>query len=489
MTNDEPRPALPTRLLDALHAVLDDEGLLLDAGERRHYGSDRCKGGWPIRASAVVRPASVAQVQEVVRLCGLHGGVAIVPSGGRTGLTGAAVATAGEVVVSLERMRSILEVDPEGQWIRCEPGVSVEEVQRAAQEVGLCYPVDFAAKGTAQIGGSIATNAGGVRVLRYGSTRAWVRGLKVVLASGELLETGNTLVKDNTGYELRQLFVGSEGTLGIIVEATMGLCPPPESTVVALLALPREEAITPLFRRMRASGLALSAFECFDAPCVRHVCAHRGDAQARGPFDKESPSHVLVEIEVPGGSGDAEDRAARAEAGVDALTLVLADAQDAGEIEDAVVAGTDRQAQALWAWREDISESLHPHTPHKADVSVPVARVVPFMQAWRAAVQRALPDVPAVCFGHVGDGNLHLNLLCPEDLGHDAFLEQVHTFDQEMYALVARFEGSVSAEHGVGLLKRDVLHHSKSPAEVAAMRAIKASLDPEGILNPGKIFE
>ncbi len=487
--NEQMSDVETTALIEELTAALSEEAVSVSPEDRAYYGTDRCKGGWPIDACAVVRPADLEGVQRVVRICAARR-IAIVPSGGRTGLTGAATASCGEIVLSLERMRGILEVDTHARTLRCEPGATVEDVQRAAADAGLMYPVDFAAKGTAHIGGSIATNAGGVRVLRYGSTRAWVRELKVVLASGEVIKTGGALVKDNPGYELRQLFIGSEGTLGIIVEATLALCVPPVGTVVALTALDDASHIRTLFRRMQDSGLHLSAFECFDQGCVRRVCAHRGDAQAPGPFAERAPHHVLIEVEVPSSARDGRDGVqAQVEAVFDDLAMCLADAQDAEEIRDAVVATTPRQMQELWAWREDISESLHVATPHKADVSVPVSEVVPFMEAWRDAVNAGLPSIPAVCFGHVGDGNLHLNLLCPEDMDHGTFLGCAKLFDRKMYALVESFAGSISAEHGVGLLKRAHLHHTKSPGEIALMREIKKSLDPQGIMNPGKIFE
>lgn len=476
-------------IIEELRAAVGDGAVSVSPEDRAFYGTDRCKGDWPVDAAAVVRPATIGEVQRIVRVCAARN-VAIVPSGGRTGLTGAATAIRGEVVLSLERMRKILEVDTAARTLRCQAGVTVEDVQRAASAEGLMYPVDFAAKGTAHLGGSIATNAGGVRVLRYGSTRAWVRELTVVLASGEVVKTGGALVKDNTGYELRQLFIGSEGTLGIIVEATVALCLPPLGTVVALTALDQAASIGALFRRVQDSGLLLSAFECFDEGCVRRVCGHRGDPQAAGPFASAAAHHVLIEVEVPASArAGREDVEAEAERVLDELALCLADAQDEGEIVDAVVATTPRQAQELWAWREDISESLHSATPHKADVSVPVSKVVAFMEEWRTAVEMALPALPAVCFGHVGDGNLHLNLLCPEGMSHRVFLAAASAFDSQMYALVESFAGSISAEHGVGLLKRAHLHHSKSPGEIALMREIKRGLDPEGIMNPGKIFE
>ena len=441
-----------------------------------YYGSDRCRGGWPVRPSLIVFPGSIAEVQAVVRACAAHG-VAIVPSGGRTGLAGAATATAGEVVLSLERMKAILAVDPAARTLRCEPGVTLQAVHEAAAAHGLLYPVDYASKGSAQIGGSLATNAGGVKVLRYGLTRDWVLGLKAVVASGACLELGGALVKNNTGYDLRQLFIGSEGTLGVIVEVTLRLCRPPFDTRVALCAAPGDAAVLALFARLRASDLQLAAFECLDDGCLRHVLHHRGGAS---PFAEASPRYVLVELEVPiaGAREQTENE----------LTALLGDATEAGEIDDARIAGTPAQARGLWALREDISESLHRHTPHKMDIALPVAQVGPFLAAWRPAVAAGLPEIEALCFGHVGDGNLHLNLLRPADVELPAFLARVHDFDDHTYALVQAHGGSISAEHGVGLLKREHLHYSRSPEELAIFRGIKAALDPQGLFNPGKIF-
>lgn len=473
------RRADDERVLEQLRALLGD-GLLVADDDLAYYGSDRCKGGWPVAPGAVALPRTVEQVQAILRLCSRER-VAVVPSGGRTGLTGAATATDGELVLSLARLDAILDIDVPGRLLRCQAGATVQAVQDAAASVGLAYAVDFAAKGSAQIGGSIATNAGGVKVIRYGLTRERVAGLEVVLADGERLSLGGALVKNNTGYDLRQLFIGSEGTLGVIVEATLALSQPVAGHVVALCALRSDAAVAELFERLRRSTLVLSAFECFDRGCVERVAEHRGREQA-GPLEQLGPVQVLVEVELA--AAENEDDAPIH----DALLELLAQAHDEGELLDAVVAQTDAQARELWAWREDISESLHVHTPHKADVAVPVRSVAQFVARWREAVAAALPEIPALCFGHVGDGNLHLNLLRPPNMTLAEFLERCHAFDPTMYGLVRDFGGSVSAEHGIGLLKRDYLDYTRSAREIASMRAIKQIFDPLGILNPGKVF-
>lgn len=476
--------ALRAALIDALGS----DGLVTEGSDLAYYGADRCQGDWTIAPAFVALPRTIEQVQAVVRACAAHG-AAIVPSGGRTGLAGAASATGGEVVLSLERMSRILEVDPAARTLRCEAGAIIEAVHQAAAAHGLVYPVDWAAKGSAQVGGSISTNAGGVKVLRYGLTRDWVLGLRVVVASGECLRLGGALVKNNTGYDLRQLFIGAEGTLGIIVEATLRLTAPPAGVVVALCAVPDEGRVLELFAGVQRHGLVLQAFECFDAGCLRHVLAHRGSATGGpgvGPFDPPSPQHALIEVEVP--QAGPQGAAAAREATQDALAEYLAAAQDAGTITDAVLAQSTQQAKELWTLREDTSESMHRHRPHKSDVAVPVAVLPKFLAEWKALVARELPGVEAVVFGHIGDGNLHLNILRAPGEDPAAFVARCKAFDPKSYALVAAHEGSVSAEHGIGLLKREYLGFSRSPGELAMMRAIKQALDPQGIFNPGKVL-
>ena len=464
--------------LSALRQEVGADGVLTEDDDLAYYGTDRCRGSWSVQPSVVVLPKTVAHVQAVVCLCVEHG-VAIVPSGGRTGLAGAATATHGELVLSLERMAGILAVDASSPTLRCQAGTTIQAVHDAAAEVGLSYPVDWAAKGTAQVGGSIGTNAGGVKVIRYGPTRNWVAGLKVVLADGSVVETGGPLTKDNTGYDLKDLFVGSEGTLGIVVEATLRLCPPPPGRVVALCAVPDVERVLELFTRVRSSGLTLRAFECFDQHGLVRVLAHRG-GEGRGPFEDPSPQHALIEVEVTRRGDEART--------VDALTEQLADAQEAGEITDAVLAQTPQQAKDLWSLREDISESLHPHRPHKADITLRLSLMAGFLSSWWARKREHLPDVEAVVFGHIGDGNVHLNLLQPPDADAEEFRARCKAFDQHTYGLVGEAGGSISAEHGIGLLKRDHLHHSRNAGELAMMRAVKRALAPNGLFNPGKIF-
>ncbi|AKS42061.1 FAD-binding oxidoreductase [Wenzhouxiangella marina] len=444
---------------------------LSDEQSLSHYGRDWTRF-WPARPSKVVFPETVDEVVELVRQARADG-QALVPSGGRTGLSGGAVAAHGEVVVSMERMRKLIEVDEFEPSICVQAGMTVGAVQTAAAEHGLFYPVDWAAAASSQVGGSIATNAGGIRVLRYGMTREWVRGLKVVTGTGELLELNRGLIKNNTGMDLRQLMIGSEGTLGIIVEATLGLLPTPPEASVLLLGFSGLDALMPALAELR-QGLSLSAFEFFDRRCIDHVEAALG----RGfPLDADAcPYYAVVEFEDPGQQNQ-EAALARFEA-----------LMEAGHVLDGTLSQSGAQAEELWAWREAISESIAPRTPYKNDLSVRISRVPAFLEALDALVRERYPDFEVLWFGHIGDGNLHMNVLRPEDWSTEDFHAAGRELSPAVFELVQRYEGSVSAEHGVGLLKRDDLHWSRSETEIELMRAIKRQFDPDGILNPGKVL-
>jgi FAD/FMN-containing dehydrogenase len=420
---------------------------------------------------AVVFPRSTGDVRTIVVLANRHG-LALVPSGGRTGLSGGAVAAHGEVVVSLDRMRAVQGVDPVSRLLRCEAGAVTAEVQAAARDAGLYYPVDFASAGSSQIGGNVATNAGGIKVIRYGMTREWVRGLTVVTGRGDVLHLNRGLTKNNTGYDLRHLFVGSEGTLGIVTEVMLALTSPPPELAVLFLGVRDFAAVQGTLKRF-AGAVTLQAFEFLSDNALDKVVEHQGLAP---PLGSRAPYYVLLEFERA--TDVAEAAALEAfEAGV-----------EAGEITDGVLAQSVAQARALWRLREDISETISRWTPYKNDLSVTPDRLGPFLTGVEDLVAARYPDFEVCWYGHIGDGNLHLNILKPEGLDRAAFFERCHAVSEDVMALIERLEGSVSAEHGVGLLKRDFLHHSRAPAEIALMRAIKRELDPNGILNPGKLF-
>ncbi len=445
---------------------------LNDVESLEHYGRDWTRF-WAPAPRKIVFPESIDEVVALVRDARADG-TALVPSGGRTGLSGGAVAANGEIVVSMDKMRAILHFDDAEPSIQVEAGLTVGALQAAASNRGLYYPVDWAAAGSSQVGGSIATNAGGIRVLRYGMTRDWVRGLKVVTGTGEVLDLNRGLIKNNTGLDLRHLMIGSEGTLGIIVEATMGLIPEPVESSVLLLGLADLDALMPALAQLRA-GLQLSAFEFFDQASIGYV------AQARGlefPLDIEScRCFAVVEFDDPEGASQ------------DAALRVFEALIEAGHVVDGTLSQSGSQAAELWAWREAISESIAHRTPYKNDLSVRVGRVPEFLKQLDALVGERYPDFEVVWFGHIGDGNLHMNVLRPEHWSVDEFHAAGKTLSPAVFELVQAHGGSISAEHGVGLLKRDDLHWSRTAQEIDLMRAIKQQFDPDGILNPGKLFQ
>ena len=461
---------LPPDLAAAIAREFPADFLTVDPAEREEYGRDWTRVYAPAPA-AVAFPRTTAEVSRLLALC-LAARFPVVPSGGRTGLAGGAMATRGELVVSMTRMRRMDAVDELGATVRVQAGAVTEAVHRHVSASGLTWPVDFASKGSSQIGGNIATNAGGVRVIRYGLTRQWVLGLQVVLASGAVLEANGALEKNNTGLDLRQLFIGSEGTLGIITEATLKLTAPPAHTDVLLFAVPDLAGVLRLFRAARRAPFTIAAFEFFTEACRRRLERHRG---LRSPLGTPASHYVLLEAEGPGPEPVEEWMASIVE-----QELVL----------DGTLAASAAQAAELWALREGISESLSATGfPHKNDIALPVAALEAFCGELDALIEREYPGWEICLFGHIGDGNLHVNVMKPDGLDKSAFLGLTRAADRDMFSLVRRHGGSISAEHGIGLLKKPYLEFSRTPDELAILRAVKQALDPMGILNPGKIFD
>ncbi len=444
--------------------------LATDPSDLEHYGRDWTRR-WTPAPLAIAFPGSVEQAQSVVRWAN-ETGVAVVPSGGRTGLSGGAVAANGELVLSLERMQRVLDFDPVDRTMTVQAGIALEAVHNAAREHGLAYPVDFAARGSASIGGTIATNAGGIRVIRYGNTREWIGGLKVITGSGELLDLNRGLIKNSSGYDLRHLFIGSEGTLGIVVEATLRLTDPPSPTNVMLLALPSFDVLMQVFSIFR-QRLVLDAFEFFTDVALRHVLSHG----AQAPFDQPHPYYVVTEFAV----GDE----AREAAALAAFEQCL----EQGLVSDGVISQSDTQAAQLWQLREGITESLAPWRPYKNDISVRLSAMPGFLAETQALLQDQYPLFEVVWFGHIGDGNLHINVLKPADLDEAVFVQQCGDVTRLLADALARHGGSISAEHGIGLVKKPYLLGTRSRAEIAAMQGIRRALDPNGIMNPGKVFD
>ncbi len=454
----------------SLQAAVPGLQLLTDPADLAHYGVDWTRR-WTPAPLAIALPASVEEVQAALRWAHAKR-VAVVPSGGRTGLSGGAVAAHGELVLSLQRMNRVLGFDPVDRQLTVQAGIALEAVQEAAREHGLQYPVDFAARGSCSIGGNIATNAGGIRVVRYGNTRDWVAGLKLVTGTGELLDLNRGLVKNSSGYDLRHLAVASEGTLGVIVEATLRLADPPPATRVMLLALPSFDVLMQVFQALRGR-LGLEAFEFFTDRALRHVVAHG----AQAPFDTVYPFYVVAEF------------ASEGEAGEVALLSAFEHCVEQGWVQDGVISHSDAQAAQLWRLREGITESLAPHLPYKNDVAVRVSAMPAFLAETQALLAAEYPQFEVVWFGHIGDGNLHINVLKPEAMANADFVVECERVTRLLAAALSRHGGSISAEHGIGLVKKAYLRSTRSDAEIAVMRGIKEALDPAGVLNPGKLFD
>jgi glycolate oxidase subunit GlcD len=460
----------PPAFFEALRSQFPADFFTREASELAEYGRDWTRIYEPAPC-AVAFPRTTDDVSKLLRLCAAHR-VPVVPSGGRTGLAGGAVAAKGELVLSLKRMNRMDPVDLLGSTVRVQAGAVTEAVHQHVAEHGLTWPVDFASKGSSHVGGNIATNAGGVKVIRYGLTRQWVLGLQVVLADGTVLELNGALEKNNTGLDLRQLFIGSEGTLGVVTEATLKLTRLPEKLEVFLFAVPDVSAVVRLFREARRGPFTLSAFEFFTDKCLSRVERHR---KVHAPFDGPSGAYVLMEV----------DHAAPG-----ALDPWLASLFERGLVTDGTLAQNATQAKELWTLREAISESLSATGfPYKNDISLPVANLEAFCAEMGSVFSSRYPDWEICLFGHIGDGNLHVNVMKPDGLEKAEFLRHTHAADQAMFELVRRHQGSISAEHGIGLLKKEALPYSRSPAELQVLRAVKRALDPEGVLNPGKIFD
>ena len=447
-----------------------DLEISLDSAVLESHGCDWTRFRQPAPA-AVVFPRSIDDVTGLVRVAA-ENGIPLVPSGGRTGLSGGAVADAGEVVISFDRMRRILDFNPVDRTLTVEPGIVTQAVQEYARQQDLYYPISFASEGSSQIGGNIATNAGGIRVLRYGLTRDWVAGLKVIDGRGELLECNAGLVKNASGYDFRHLFIGSEGTLGLIVEATLRLTAVPPPSRVMLLAVTGLEAMMDVFRCFN-DALTLTAFECFSDAALHYV---RQGHDLPAPMDTTSPFYALLEFEC--GNDSLEELGLKC----------FEQCQEEKTVIDGVMSQSEAQAADLWRYREGISEAITPFTPYKNDLSVRISAVPAYLEGLDNLVKKHYPDFEVLWYGHIGDGNLHMNILKPENMPVDEFEVACGEVNPEIFALTRDYHGSISAEHGIGLLKQPYLGYSRSKADIERMSAIKAVFDPHNIMNPGKLL-
>jgi len=453
------------QVLSILQARLDKAAILTgDAIDPRY--SDDLSGEPGARPELVLRPRSTNEVAEILKVCN-DARLPLVVQGGRTGLSGGARVLAGEAVLSLERMTTLQEVEPTAGTIVADAGVPLQLVQEKADAAGLVFGVDIGARGTATIGGNIATNAGGIRVLRYGSFRAQVLGLEAVLADGSVLSSLKGLAKDNSGYDVSQLFIGSEGTLGVVTRACLRLHPRPVTQSAAFCSLPSLDAAFGLLKFLRARlGNLLSGFEVILAPLMGDMVAALGFT---APVALTSPVYVLADIQGMTHGADEE-----------AFIETLSQAIEDGLVEDVVVSQSEREFHALWTLRDDVNRFLFAEEAMLSlDVSLPLPKMATFLDMARAAQGRADPAAQEYVFGHLGDGNLHYVVRTdrPDDVASAVF------------ECVAKSGGSISAEHGIGLDKKAYLHMTRTPAELAAMRRLKAAFDPNNILNPGRIFD
>jgi FAD/FMN-containing dehydrogenase len=456
-------------VVECLRAIVGHDGVL-DAKETSTRSAGILRPD-RLTAQALVRPKSTEQVSAVMRWCHANG-MRVVTHGGLTGLVHGADAAPDEIILSLERMRVIESVDPQQRTATVQAGVVLQALQEAVEEHQLAFPLDLGARGSATLGGNAATNAGGNRVIRYGMMRDMVLGLEAVLADGSVVSSMSPLIKNNTGYDLKQLFIGSEGTLGVITRLVLRLREKPLSNNVAFVAAPSFEAMTKLLRHMdRSLGGTLSAFEVMWRSFYRLVTT--APAKGRPPISQEYPYYILIECL-------GADRALDTER----FGTALESAMEQGLIVDAAVSQSDADCSAFWSLRDDVAQVMRDGAPVVFDVSLPVAEMERFVSNLREALPKEIGDHQFWVFGHLGDGNLHVVVqVKPQDYG--AARPKIEAL---VYGALKSFRGSVSAEHGIGLEKKPWLSISRRETELATMRTLKAALDPKGLLNPGKIF-
>ena len=459
-----------------LEGIVGERGIVTDEAEAAAYLTD-WRRAFHGRAGAIVRPASTEEVSAVMKLCAGEG-IPIVPQGGNTGMCGGAIAddSGRSVVIAMGRMNRIVDVDARNNTATVEAGCVLADLQTAAAREGRLFPLSLAAEGSCQIGGNVSTNAGGINVLRYGNTRELTLGLEAVLPDGSVWNGLRSLRKDNTGYDLKQLFIGGEGTLGIVTRVVVKLHPAVVERITVLAAVATVEAAVELLARLREHcGETISAFEIVSRRCLELVLQHT--PAVRDPFAHASAWYVLAEVGDTRAGGDLRDR----------LEAGLLAASESGMVTDAVIAESIAQREALWRLRETLPEAIRAEgLAFRSDIAVAVGRVPAFVEEAEGDLLRAFPGIRIVCFGHLGDGNLHFNALpnrdgaLSSDWGRDV--------GRVLYDAVRRYDGSISAEHGIGQAKRGELLRCKSEIEMSLMRQVKHTLDPDGLMNPGKLL-
>ena len=469
-----PLPPLSPELIARFRAIVGDKYAISEAADVAPYVTEE-RGLYQGRSPLVLRPGSTDEVSAICKLAGEHN-IALVPQGGNTGLVGGQTPHNGEVVVSMRRMDRIRDIDTASNTMTCEAGVILQVAQQRAAEVDRLFPLSLGAEGSCTIGGNLSTNAGGTTALAYGVAREMALGLEVVLADGRVLNLLSKLKKDNTGYDLRNLFIGAEGTLGIITAATLKLFPKPRAIETAFVGLKSPaDALKLLAISQNEAAGTLTSFELLSEVAVDFSIRHGIDV--RDPLAAKHPWYVLMELSSP--RDDARDT----------LEAILAKGMEDGIVDDAVIAANLSQRQAFWKLRDEMSAAQKPEGGSiKHDISVPVVAVPAFIAEADAAVVKLIPGARPVPFGHLGDGNIHYNVSQP--IGGDTadFMARWHEVNAVVFEIVLRMGGSISAEHGIGVLKRDELPEVKDKTAIALMRAIKTMLDPHGIMNPGKVL-
>src|SRR5213595_2102901 len=467
-------PPLSAELVAQFRMIVGDKYAVTDPAEIAPYVTEE-RDLFHGRSPLVLRPASTAEISAICKLASEHR-LALVPQGGNTGLVGGQTPHHGEVVVSTRRMDRIREVDPASNTMTCEAGVVLQVAQQRAKDVDRLFPLSLGAEGSCTIGGNLSTNAGGTAALAYGVAREMALGLEVVLADGRILNGLSKLKKDNTGYDLRNIFIGAEGTLGIITAATLKLFPKPRAIETAYVGLQSPaQALKLLSISQNEAAGSLTSFELLADIAVDFSLRHGIDI--RDPLTTKHPWYVLMEL-----ASSRDD--ARA-----ALESILAQGMEEGIVDDAVIAANLSQRAAFWKLRDEMSAAQKPEGGSiKHDISVPVAAVPDFIAEADAAVVKLIPGSRPVAFGHLGDGNIHYNVSQPIGDRPEDFLARWHEINEVVFAIVLRMGGSISAEHGIGVLKRNELPDVKDKVAIELMRGIKAMLDPLGIMNPGKVL-
>ncbi|GAB4391836.1 MAG: FAD-binding oxidoreductase [Gammaproteobacteria bacterium] len=460
-----------TTLCEQLTQLLPEGKIKTDPQALQAYGTDWTSQYVP-NPAVIVFPKTIQELQQITLFANQHR-LPLVPSGGRTGLSGGAVACNQEIVVSFDLMNQISEVNLCEATIKCQAGVVTQQLQEAAAAHNLYYPVDFASSGSSQIGGNIATNAGGIKVIHYGHTRQWVAGLTVVTGKGDILELNKGLVKNATGYDLRHLFIGSEGTLGFIADATIRLTRSPLNPTVLVLGL---NAIAPMLDVLQCfrQQLDLTACEFFSNDALQLVMRKH---KVAAPLNEAAPFYMLLEFD------------ALSETVIELALQLFEECLNQQWITDGVMSQNASQAASLWQLRELLPESLSEFTPYKNDISVLTMHIPNLVTDLNQIITQHYADFDIIWFGHIGDGNMHLNILKPSGMERSTFTNICEQVNEQIFATIAKYDGSISAEHGIGLLKKKYLHYTRSAEQVAYLRAIKQVFDPNGIMNPGKIFD